>query len=415
MRLRGKVSFAALRQNEVLLIVCTEALLVMAGVGILIPVLPLYAETFGVNVTLISLLGTLFGVGRLAANYPGGRLADLIGRKPVLLLGPGLVAAASLGAAYAPTYTVLLLMRVLQGVGSALYHTAGLIILADITTPENRGTQMSWYQSTVQLGTMIGPLIGGVSAQLLGFRAPFLVYAGLSVVCVLLVYFRLPETKHGGRAEGQPDEGRDAPDEIFSSLAMLRNSAFVLISLMALGTFVTRQGTQSSLIPLLGNNELGLTAGTLGVIFTLLMVANVASTMACGWLMDRYGRKASLVPFSLVLALGIALFGVSQSVGLFVLAAVVMGAGIGVNGAVTAPYVSDIIPRSAFGTAMGLHRTFGDIGLVLGPVVLGYIADRAGLRAGIFTNAGLILALTLVFWALAPESHRPKPKPVPVT
>lgn len=412
MKLPSKPSLAALRGHEVLLIVCTEALLMMAGVGILIPVLPLYAETFGVNVTLISLLGTLFGLGRLIANYPGGRLADLAGRKPVLVLGPSLVAAASLGAAYAPSYTVLLLMRVLQGVGSALYHTAGLIILADITTPENRGTQMSWYQSSVQFGTMIGPLIGGVSAQLLGFRAPFLVYAGLSVACVLLVYFRLPETKPQERTDVRADEEQSG-EAVFSSLTMLRNSAFVLISLMALGTFVTRQGAQSSLIPLLGNNELGLSAGTLGVIFTVLMIANVASTMACGWLMDRYGRKASLVPFSLILALGIAMFGASQGVGLFVAAAVVMGLGIGVNGAVTAPYVSDIIPRSAFGTAMGLHRTFGDIGLVLGPVALGYIADRAGLRTGIFTNAGLILALTLVFWALAPESHRPKPTPAP--
>jgi len=166
--------FNKLQQNEILLILCIEVVLMMLGIGLVSPILPQYACTFGVNITMVGLLITAFGVARILVDIPAGKLTNRWGRRPVLIVGPLIQAVSSIGCGLATHYGMLLCFRFIQGIGSAMYTTAALVMLADISTSANRGRLMSYYQGSLLLGSGLGPTMGGLIAQHFGLAAPFL-------------------------------------------------------------------------------------------------------------------------------------------------------------------------------------------------------------------------------------------------
>jgi DHA1 family multidrug resistance protein-like MFS transporter len=105
------------------------------GFGAIIPVLPLYADSFGVSQTAIGMTVAVYGLARLFTGLPAGRIADLLGRRSALAIGGVSSALGNLWCAYSATFAELIAARFLAGIGAGLTLTAGMIILADITTP----------------------------------------------------------------------------------------------------------------------------------------------------------------------------------------------------------------------------------------------------------------------------------------
>src|SRR5262249_7255364 len=143
------------------------------GFGSVVPVLPLYARSFGVSQVAIGLAIAVYGLARFLVAVPVGQLSDQLGRRPVLALGGLVTAAGTLLCAYAPNYPVFVGARFVAGVGAAFVLTAGQIVLADITTPAVRGRAMAIYQGTFLFAVGIGPFPGGVLAQRLRLATPF--------------------------------------------------------------------------------------------------------------------------------------------------------------------------------------------------------------------------------------------------
>ena len=123
--------------------------LIMSGNGVVSPILSLYAQTFGVASTLVGMLVTIFGIGRLIANLPAGILSQRIGRRPLLFIGPLVVAGSSAFAAMTHDFSMLLVWRLVQGVGSGIYMTASLASIADISPPQFRASNMALYQAAL--------------------------------------------------------------------------------------------------------------------------------------------------------------------------------------------------------------------------------------------------------------------------
>lgn len=395
-----------LRQNEALLILSVSTVFVMSGQGITSPVLPLYARSFGVGATLVGLTISVFGLARMLLNVPAGYAADLLGRRLLLVGGPSVTAVASVLSGLAPDIWQLLVWRFVAGVGSAFYMTGAVIVLTDISTRENRGRFMGVQQGSLLLGVSLGPALGGVAAELWGLRAPFFAVAVLSAVAAGWS-LRIAETgrmarsvgpQTGALAPGRPGVGRGA------WLPLLGNLNYLLVGLVTFNVFFTRTGSQLSIVPLLAENRIGLGAGALGGIFTMMSVINLLAIFPSGSLVDRMGRKPVIVPAALVSGLGLALFAVSGDVAAFVAAAVVLAVGMGLAGPAPAAYAADIAPEHARGVAMGLYRTFGDVGFVAGPLVLGWVADASSFGVALTVNAGLMLAGAVLFWAFAREA-----------
>ncbi len=368
--------------------------LVMAGNGIVAPVLPLYAMEFGVGGALVGMLITLFGVGRLVANIPAGILSEKFGRRPFLSAGPALIAVGAVGAALADSFEMLLLWRFVQGIGSGIYMTTSAAVLVQLSTPGKRGHVMALYQGFLLLGAGVGPALGGVLAARYGSAAPFWGYAILATAALILVLVAFREP-----SEPDPSEADDvnAPSSMRS---FLRNRAYVLLCMVTFWIFFTRTAAQWLAMPLLGNQRFGLSVDLIGLALTAAAVANAAMLPLVGPATQRFGAvTVSALSTSLVAGALLAV-ALADDPAIYWGAFVVMGIGSGFNGPSVAAAIADITPSNLFGPAMGTQRAIADGGFVIGPILVGLIHDLTpfGYSGALAGNAVMLALSGIMLW-----------------
>ena len=414
--LRSRV-IAPLRENPALLMVCVATGIIMLGQGIIGPVLPLYAKDFNVSATMIGASISVFGLARILLNLPAGVLSDRFGRRLLLVAGPAITALGSFLSAAAGDIWQLLAFRFVAGAGSAMFMTGAITLVTDISTRENRARMLSLFQGSLLLGVSIGPAVGGLTAELLGLRAPFVVVGALAAGCTLWAARVIPETHPSPAAAEVAARSNDIPppSTAASSLRPLfTNMGFTLVSLFTFSIFFTRTGARQTIIPLLGDDRLGLTAGSLGAVFAMMALLNLATIWPAGAWADRFGRKRVIVPSALLTAIGLGLFALTGNLALFLTAAVVQAIGTGLSGPAPAAYAADVIPAEARGLGMGLYRTYSDIGFVAGPLLLGWLADATGsFNWSLGATAILVAASALIFGLFARETAGRQEEPPP--
>lgn len=397
------------RRYPPLLMLCVATGIIMLGQGITTPVLPLYAASFGVSTASVGLTIAAFGLARMVLNIPVGLLSDRFGRRLVLVGGPIIVAVGSFLSGTANDLWVLLLWRFLSGAGSAMYMTGAAAFVTDIADNQTRGRMLGLNQASLLTGTSMGPAIGGLIAEVADFRTPFFVVGALSALCAVWAFRAIPETNprplETGAAErvGTNNVWRD-------TWSLMTNLPFFLISMVTLAVFLTRTGGRQTVLPLLGAERFAMTPGTIGLLFTLMSVLNLLATPYAGTLADRFGRKAVIVPSSLLTVVSMVMFALSGSVLFLFVSGFVNGVATGFSGPAPAAYAADIAPERARGFAMGVYRTYGDLGFVVGPPLLGWLSDVTSYSGALYVNAGLILVCTTAFALLAKETVRPRPR-----
>ena len=332
---------------------------------------------------------------------PAGILAEKYGRRIILTAGPLLMAMASLFCALAGSFGQLVLWRFMQGAGSAMYTTAAMTAVADLSTAVNRGRNMALYQGSIFIGAGLGPALGGLIAGRLSYRAPFFFFALLAFAGALWAWLTLPETQ----TKNSPAALRLAGEKP-SVWALLCNLNFFLIGLVNFGVFFTRAGANMDLVPLAGSEKVGLNPEQLGFALTLGSLGNLAVLPLAGWLADRYGRKLAIVPANLISGLALLFFASGNSYWLFLLEVFLYGISSGLGGTTPAAYVADIVPRHTYGLAMGLLRTFGDVGFVAAPVFLGWLTDLGDYRLAFWFNAFFMVASSAAFGVWAREEKK---------
>ena len=412
-----------LADNEILVVLCATTTVVMMGHGIIAPVLPLFAKTFGVGAALAGLSISIFGLARLVTNLPAGFLSDRFGRRALLVGGPIVVTISSVLSGLAPTFWMLIVFRFVAGVGSAMYMTGAMVLIADITSPGNRGRVMSIYQGSILVGVSLGPAVGGGVAEIAGVRAPFYVVGGLAGLATIWSFIRMPAmavrvTLAGDEPHAEPDADREPTpeDKEFDpgrgTLRLVRSlmarPEFALVCLLNMSVFLTRTGGRLTLLPLVGEEEVGLSFGSLGAIFTMMTVLNLIVLIPVGTMLDRFGRKAVILPSALMMGVALSMFAASSEVWMFLAASVVLGIGSGVLGPAPAAYAADVAPEKARGLAMGMFRTFGDIGFVIGPLGMGGLADLAGFSFALIFDGVIVVIFAVLFVVFARETiaHR---------
>ncbi len=371
--------------------------------GIVSPVLPLYAQGFGVSLSLVGLLVAGFGIARLLANLPAGVLAGQLGRRRVLFLGALISTLGGILSGLAGSFEHLVGARMLSGVGSALFITSALTYVADVSTPATRGRYMSVYQSCFLLGITLGPIPGGFLADFLGLRAPFFAIGLASSAAALWVFLYVPESRPPSAADGRV---AGAESRAGSITRLLRNRNFVLVGLIAFGVFFTRGGVQQTLLPVVGRDRFGLNPAQLGILFGAIAAMNLLTIPVGGLISDRLGRKASIVPGSLLDTVGLFLLSIEGSPVQFWAGSLLLGLGSGLSGPASAAYVSDIAASGLLSLALALYRTLADVGLVAGPPLLGVISDLVGVDAALLAALVFRGLGTAAFGLLAVESLR---------
>jgi DHA1 family multidrug resistance protein-like MFS transporter len=393
-----------LREHGDLVAISSATVLVMAGQGVIAPVLPLFAREFGVSNAVIGLTLSVFALARLILNIPLGILSDRYGRRALLVGGPIVTSVGMIGSGFAPDIAQLLAWRFLAGAGSSMYMTGAQIYLTDISTAETRARFIGTNQGALLLGTAIGPGVGGLIAEAWGLRAPFYVVGVAALFASLYAYLRLPETRHLALQEAPPPAPEGTRDRAW--LRMITSMDFAAVAFVTMTIFFTRTGSRQTLVPLLGAEQLDLSPGDLGLIFTGMSLINVVLLTPSALAADRFGRKRVIIPSMAAHAVALVLYGVADSYAMFLVASVAIAVAASVAGPAPAAYAADIAPPGQRGLAAGLYRTSGDVGFMIGPPLLGLLSDVSTVRAGLFANAALTAVAALSF-LVARETVRP--------
>ena len=391
-------SFARDRQAWPLLaMICVT----MIGSGMMVPVLSLYAATFGVTSTLVGMLMTVFGVGRLLSNYPGGWLSQKLGRRPLLIAGAVIIAIGCVGAALTEDFYHLVFWRFVQGVGSGMYMTVSGAALADMASSENRARIVGLYQAALQFGASIGPVFGGFFASYFGLRAPFWALFAISVATVILGIFTFRD-QHAKvstmSAAMGPQRG-------------LFTHPIISISLISCVVFFARTAFLFQLVPLIADSEFKLTVAAIGFGLTITAGAMLVVLPLATALIKHLGSRIAVILSLFGSALGIALMLGGAHPFWFWISMVVYGVAGGFNGSAIAAYTIEVLPRNQYGQGMGLQRTIGDVGYVAGPVVIGLVSDWSsyGNAAGVIACSALIVVAAL-FFVLASHGGKRRPQ-----
>jgi len=379
---------------------------IMLGYGLIVPVLPLYARSFGVGRTEVGVLVTTFALMRLVFDLVGGPLVDRFGERRVATAGALVVGVSSALSALAPSFVLLVVFRAIGGAGSSILFAAMMSYLVSAVRPDRMGRTMSVFYASFLFGTVLGQPIGGAIGAALGLAAPLWFYAAACAVSAVLILRRVRDVRGERRdpRESLTDVDVPLPSAWGRIRGLLSGRAFVVALFANAALFWTLGSVRTTLVPLFAQERVGLGEAAIGGVLGIAGVAQFLVMWKAGSLADARGRKVVLVPALAALALATAALAWATTTPLLAGALALLGVATGFAGVVPGAVVADVAPRRS-GTAIGMYRFAGDVGFVLGPVIGGAVAETAG-----FTAAFLVLAAPIVLAFLAalrmPETLR---------
>jgi MFS transporter, ACDE family, multidrug resistance protein len=365
---------------------------VMLGYGILSPVLPLYAKSFGVGYDSVGLLVSAFAFARLLFDLVSGPLVNRFGQRAVVVVGAVIVGISSAAAAMAPTFPLLVAFRAAGGAGSSIFF-AGLMSYLLVTAPRDlMGRVMSVFYGAFNVGIILGNPVGGVVSDWFGLASPLWFYAGACFIAALM-YARTV------RDPVRPAE--EGPRPGLRQLSWNRSFVAVLVANATYFWFVA--GVISTLLALFAHDELGFTTLGVGLALAILSVAEFAVLFPAGSMTDRLGRKAVLLPSMIAIAATVALTGFATTTVTFVIALAVLGVVSGFGGVPQSVMLADVVPPRLQPAAIGVYRFVGDLGFVIGPLLAGWMASEFGFTAAFAVSALPCLAAAALL-ATIPET-----------
>lgn len=357
--------------------------------------LPAYARTFDVGVAAASAVVSVFAFFRLVFAPAGGALVQRLGERPVYLTGLLVVAASSLATAFAQSYAQLMVVRGLGGIGSTMFTISSMALLVRLSPPSLRGRTSSAYATSFLVGGMLGPVLGGALAGL-GLRAPFVVYAVALVLAAAIVAVRL------SGASLRPAEGATAapPMRVRAALAdPAYRAALASAFANGWGSF----GVRVAVVPQLAVALFDAT-WVAGVALALAAAGTAAALPVAGRFADARGRRPLVLVGLVVTAVALGLLGLTDSLVLLLVLSVVSGIGSGLVNPGQQAVVADVVgARRSGGQVLGVFSMVQDGGAILGPVLVGVVADRFGFGWAFGLTAAVTLA-ALPLWLAAPET-----------
>ena len=369
---------------------------VALGYGVVAPVLPQYARNFGVSISAATFVITAFALMRLVGAPPAGMLVQRFGERRVYVSGLLIVALSTGACAFAQTYWQLLAFRSLGGLGSAMFTVSSLGLMIRISPANARGRVSGMFTSAFLVGSVLGPVLGSLTAGL-GLSMPFVIYGVALLVAagVVLVMLRTSSLATPGEQTETALSVREA----------LRNRAYRAALASNFATGWSAFGLRVALVPLFVVEVLHRGAGVAGLALATFAVGNVSVVILSGYLSDRVGRRIPLLIGLPVAAVMTAVVGFTTSLPLFLAAALVTGAATGIFIAPQQAAVADIVGSKARGgTAVATFQMMSDFGAILGSLAVGQIAQHMSYGAAFAISGGILLSAA-VFWIFAPETR----------
>lgn len=363
-----------------------------------------------------------FGVVKSALNLVAGRLADRVGRKPLLLLGWLAALPIPFMIVFAPSWWWVVLANVLLGVNQGFAWTITVTSKIDLVGARSRGFALGINEFSGYAGVALGGFVGGLLSSIYGPNvAPFVFMLVVTLVFLGVSRFLIHETlpyahiEHAQvmRATTQVDErASDAPADLSAApLPSLR----AIFALTTWGDRTLAAASQAGLVEKFADTlawglfplyfaSRGLSLASIGALVAVYTGAWAALQIFTGYLTDRIGRKWPIVAGMWLAAAGIALVGLSDGLPGWISGALLMGIGMALLYPTLLATVSDVGRPRWRGSALGVYRLWRDSGYALGALLIGVIADAFGLLAGFWFAAAIMVVSGLIVAVLMYET-----------
>lgn len=383
------------RRRAVLAVAIGAVALDTALLGLIAPLLPEIERRIDASEAELGMALGAYAIPILFVSLPFGRLADGVGRRPLLLGGLALTVAGSVLIAFAETLAPLVAGRAVQGIGSAASWIAGLALVSDLAPTGRKGESIGYALAANSVGAIGGPALGGLTGEAIGFEFPFLLVAGLAAALALAGAIILPPGRPPLDGAAEPSAGERLG---LRTLARVTLSAPVLPAAAVVIAAATLLGLVEVVVPLDADARLGLGAAAIGGIFAATITLDAIAAPIAGRLGDRRGRLpvalAGLVALTASSAMLAWLGGV---VGLLAGLAV-FGIGASTAFAAAVPWLDDAFGGFARGFGYGVLNVLYSIGYALGPLSAGVAlgVGGTGLAYGLGALAVLVAAAVLL-------------------
>ncbi len=373
--------------------------------GIANPVLPLYLQENGASFTLIGTIVSAHPIGLLLGTLPSSSILSRMTIRNAMLLGCGVIIGSALALYYSQSNLTIFLSWMSVGIGYSLYRLGEYQFMALHVNNQFRGRAVACIGGISRLGGMLGPAVGGWIAQLYGFSQSFLLMATFSMASFAIILFFLPNIRHTSK----PTARHSAKDNALSDITILWETLQQNLRMLAIagGAQVLMQMVRKArpiLIPLFASTVLEMNVATVGLIMSFTSFLDTLMFLPAGFIMDRFGRKAAIVPSITIQAVGFLLVPFTVGFWSLVGAAGLIGFANGLSSGTMMTLGADLAPQHQRIPFLSIWRLQSAIGFTLGPNAVGLVAQGFTLLPASLTIAAIGFTSAAIFIRFVPET-----------
>jgi DHA1 family multidrug resistance protein-like MFS transporter len=363
----------------------------VTGVGIVVPLLPVYAHELGASGFFIGMIFGAFSLARTFFLPYFGRLSDLKGRKPLIVSGLLAYTVISFGFIFFREVNALIVLRFFQGIASAMLMPIIQAYVGDITPAGKEGFSMGLFNMSLFCGLSIGPLLGGFIHDHFSLETSFLCMGGLALIGFFLCFFLLPPT----RSEKYISSGR-SPVE-WKRLVLNRDMASIFLFRFS---HILCIGIVWAFLPLFARIRFSASSSAIGFLIMLGVLVSGALHIPMGLLADKLSKRWMVVAGGMIVAGAVFSFEWVQSFWGLVWASIFFGIGGGI--AVPALMAIAVVKGSqtdSMGSVMAILTLAHSLGMLCGSLIGGLMMDVFQLRAAFPLGAAIMAVTVAVFFA----------------
>ncbi len=373
--------------QKILLTLLLSVFIALLGIGIIIPVMPVFASELGANGLALGMIIAAFSVSRGVLQPVIGNLSDQWGRKGFLVAGLFVYGLVGLLIPHAASVLHLLLIRAFQGVGSAMIVPIGMAYMSILAPSGQEGRYQSYLNIAIFCGIGCGPIIGGVVFDLFGFATVFYVMALLSFGAFLLVLKNMPVQS------AAPSVSKTG---LLKSLAMMMKSRLTMGILLARFVTMIIMVPSMAFLPLLMADRIGASGLQIGMVMACRTLVNALLQVPGGKAADRYDKLSLLVAGCVCLSASIIMIPLMEHFITYLLLYCLLGFGEAIIWPVLGAYASiEGKKRYGHGTMMGVFSLSMSTGILVGALLAGFSMDHWGIDSAYYiTAASVIVGIT---------------------
>ncbi len=380
--------------RSLLFVCCAVCFGCYSGAYMRIPVLPLFARSFGADTFQIGIITSSFMLTAGLFCLPLGILSDRIGRSRLILAGLLVSALTSFLLGYCSNPWQMMGVYLVSGAALAAFAPTMMSFVTDFSPRTHLGRSYGWYTMAMYGGMSLGPAMGGFAGQLFGFEWVFMISGFFIFIMFWMVFLFLPRST----ASSHPHRKSERSNGIIIR-EFLRNRRLVACWIVTLGSCFSL-GVFVTFVPLHASDQ-GVQMGQIGMIFGTQALVNALGRIPFGHLSDRVSDRTNLVTVGLLgYSLAIAGIGLSTSLPLFLASAFLMGISMGIAFTAVGALIAEVVPADSRGLAMGGYNTCIYLGMMLSALIMGMVTRAIGFRTGFLITASINALAAFVFYVM---------------